>query len=405
MRFSDIRRIFSDQPWFDFEMVRAISGEQPDCLRTELYRWRKSGKLTELRRGFFTLRKPVPARGGPSAGDFGAVLAAPLYSPSYLSGAWALRFWGAMKSQAPAAAPEYTSVTSRPPAQFENSFGLYRYDTLPVELHFGIREAEMGGHKIRVAGPEKAFLDLCFVEGCEWDGDRIASLGLDAEFFDMDALASLARRTHRPRLIRAAKTLAKLSPAAKGKSADSGAESDVERIGENSPVKLFATALRSLHESQALTALAFQAGTGREQSMLFDFGLPIGNITLCDFITLCDIDSAGLEFSLLSKKGYKPESWLFAMRRKFRFMGVSARIAFARRGDIHSGWIKFPGLAREDARRPPDIRVTIHAKPLPEGLKTHVARLVEHEGERFAVLILKSPPSGCDPVAPDRREV
>ena len=46
-----------------------------------------------------------------------------LHAPSYLSGPWALSFYGVI----PESVPVYTSVTTRTPREYENPFGVFSY--------------------------------------------------------------------------------------------------------------------------------------------------------------------------------------------------------------------------------------------------------------------------------------
>jgi len=217
MKFNDVVRFFGDRAWFDFEMVHLISGEASACVHTELYRWRESGKLIELRRGLFTLAEPWRHE----AID-GAALAGALYPPSYLSGAWALRRYGLLPVGAEAGAPagtgdsggleggqpEFNSVTARPAKVFDNAFGRFYYTTFPRDLLFGTRTEAIGGRPVRVACPEKALLDYWFIEGGEWDEERIERAGFARGGFgggplDLERLEALAARAGRPRLARA----------------------------------------------------------------------------------------------------------------------------------------------------------------------------------------------------------
>lgn len=231
MKFDDLLRFFADKAWFDFEMVLLVSGEGPASVHTELYRWRQAGKVLELRRGLFTLAEPWR-----HARLDGSCLAGPLYPPSYLSGRWLLARYGMMSAGATATAgsgAEYTSVTARPAKVFENVFGRYEYATLPRDLLFGSVSDDIGGIRVRVALPEKALLDFCFVEGGEWDEERFESAGKNPappapgqfglQQLDLVRLEGLAARTGRPRLVRAAgaflryaKRRGALSPAGAG---------------------------------------------------------------------------------------------------------------------------------------------------------------------------------------------
>jgi len=202
MKFDDLLRNFGNNAWFDFEMVLLLSGENAECVHTELYRWRQAGKLIELRRGMFTLAEPW--RHGRVEG---AELAGPLYQPSYISGRWVLVRGGVMEAAAGIAAAgilEFTSVTARPAKVFENVFGRYSYATLPRDLLFGSGAEEIEGCQVRVACPEKALLDFCFASGGEWDEGRFEAAGMDPEPIDLERLGALAARADRPRLARAA---------------------------------------------------------------------------------------------------------------------------------------------------------------------------------------------------------
>lgn len=97
---------------------------------------------------------------------------------------------------------------------------------------------------------------------------------------------------------------------------------------------------------------------------------------------------AGLEFALLDKKDYKPERWLFAAKRRLRFMGLDPRIAFARKLSVHQGWVKVPGLLAdaglpEDAAEPLGVRIQINLAPPENGVAT--VDIVERFGLRFGV--------------------
>ncbi len=257
MKFKDLLRLFGHRAWFDFEMIRLASGEAAECVHTEVYRWRRTGKLIELRRGLFVLAEPWRKQ---NIG--GAELAEPIYPPSYLSGRWALGYWGLL-SAAPGL--EYSSASARPARVFTNAFGSYSYFTLPRDLLFGTTSlpggavftqsrvprpasaapgtlrAEPAGPPAngslevlafgtclpRIALPEKALLDLCFIEGGEWDAARFAGLGLSihsddpgppapspgganarsAPGIDPERFRAMAERSGRPRLIKAAKAL------------------------------------------------------------------------------------------------------------------------------------------------------------------------------------------------------
>lgn len=135
-----------------------------------------------------------------------------------------------------------------------------------------------------------------------------------------------------------------------------------------------AVTLRSLHESGAFASLCL---TG-DAALRFAGGLGSGHAGY----------ATDLEFRLVDKKGYRPEQWFFTVRRRLRSMGLDARIAFARRGPIHSGWIKVSGLLAEAGLSPsPDealgFNIVIGITPL-ERAACRV-KVVEAAGECFAL--------------------
>ena len=105
-------------------------------------------------------------------------------------------------------------------------------------------------------------------------------------------------------------------------------------------------------------------------------------------VALASEGEAGLEFALLDKKDYKPERWLFAAKRRLRFMGLDPRIAFARKLTVHQGWVKVPGLLAEaglpeDPADPLGVRIVFNIAPL-AAPATSVA-IEERLGLRFGI--------------------
>ena len=131
-----------------------------------------------------------------------------------------------------------------------------------------------------------------------------------------------------------------------------------------------AATLRSLHESGAFSSLCLTGGAAER------------------FALGSESPAENLEFVLADKAGYGPEKWLFKAQRYLRFMGLEARIAFARKASVHAGWIKVTGLLAEAglSSSPADalgFRISI-ALQTPEGMARKV-KLVEAAGECFAL--------------------
>jgi len=95
-----------------------------------------------------------------------------LYKPSYLSTYWALGYCGLI----PERVAVCTSVTTRVPREFTNDFGVFRYSNIKQDLFFGYKSVSMDRHKVLLAEPEKALLDLCHLERRAWDRARMSGM-------------------------------------------------------------------------------------------------------------------------------------------------------------------------------------------------------------------------------------
>lgn len=155
------------QAWFDFASLVQLSGEKREQLRIQLHRWRAAGKLVPLRRGMYAIAETYrKAEVDP------AVLAGSLYGPSYLSLHWALQFHGLI----PEAVHELTSVTTRQTKRFDNAYGRFSYRNLKQERFWGYRRQETGTGAILLASPEKALIDLWYLEPGAWDVARMEGM-------------------------------------------------------------------------------------------------------------------------------------------------------------------------------------------------------------------------------------
>ena len=137
-----------------------------------------------------------------------------------------------------------------------------------------------------------------------------------------------------------------------------------------------AATLRSLHEAGAFSSLCL---TGKAAERF-----------ACGSADYAE----GLDFLLVDKAGYSPEKWLFKAQRYLRFMGLDARIAFARKAASHAGWVKVTGLLAEaglaaSAGLSPlpaetiGFRIVIDISPIDAAMCK--VKLADVAGESFAV--------------------
>ena len=122
--------------------------------------------------------------------------------------------------------------------------------------------------------------------------------------------------------------------------------------------------LRSLHESEAFTSLAFVGGT----ALRFLENLPRF--------------SEDLDFSVVSPGAYDPEGWLAKVRRDLQFAGFDCRVTLNRRKTVNASWIRIAGLlkdARLSDRREQNlsIKLDIDTRP-PLGGQTRRTVIARH---------------------------
>ncbi|MDY0148966.1 MAG: hypothetical protein RBT03_02635 [Kiritimatiellia bacterium] len=183
------------QAFFDLAMVSQLFGEPRASLRVQLYRWASRGRLLPLRRGMYAWPESHRrVRLNPAA------LANALHTPSYLSGLWALGFYGLIPEQVVV----YTSVTTRVPRRYENPVGTFEYRHIKSGAFFGYQGMEIDGATVQVATAEKALLDFWHLSAGPWTPERMAEMRF--QNFDVvkpRRLEGQARRFRSPRLIAA----------------------------------------------------------------------------------------------------------------------------------------------------------------------------------------------------------
>ncbi len=195
MKFDRFIKEVGALPLFDLTLVVQVSGESKGHLLVQLHRWVRAGKVISLRRGLYTLAEAYRR-----ASLSPLTLANALYRPSYISGVWAMSFYGLI----PEKAAVLTSVTPRVTRSFRNPFGTFCYSSLKQAFFWGFGSREIQGSAVWMAEPEKALLDFWHLSAGEWTADRLREMrfqGLDG--VDMDRLNAYAGRWGAPRLVRA----------------------------------------------------------------------------------------------------------------------------------------------------------------------------------------------------------
>ncbi len=194
MNFDQLVNLTGGLPCFDLPLLVQAADDSREAIRVQLSRWMAQGRVIGLRRGMYALAEPYRR-----AKIVPAALAQHLYTPSYLSGLWALGYYDLI----PERVVWLTNVTPRVPRRFENPFGMFEYRNIKREAFFGYRTASLGGTEVRVAEPEKALLDHWHLTAGEWTVERLAEMRYqNTQGIDDTRLQAYAARFRSPRLDR-----------------------------------------------------------------------------------------------------------------------------------------------------------------------------------------------------------
>lgn len=195
MRFDELLRMAGDLPFFDLALVVQISGDRKDHLLVQLHRWARAGKVVSLRRGLYTLSATY-RRVSLSP----LVVANQLCTPSYLSGAWVLSFYGLI----PEKVTIFTNITPRVTRSFRNALGEFTYSNVKQDFFWGLMSREIQGSAVWIAEPEKALLDFWHLHHGEWTEDRMIEMRFqNHDSLDFSKLEYYGHRWGSPRLLRA----------------------------------------------------------------------------------------------------------------------------------------------------------------------------------------------------------
>ena len=196
MEFDSLLTIIRNDPVFESSLLLA-GNVDPNLIRVQLSRWVKTGKILQLRRGVYTIAPPYQ-KNNPHP----FLIANHLQKASYVSLQSALSFHGLI----PEVVNIITSVSTGRPERLETPLGTYEFRHIKRELLFGYQMTELGGQSAFVATPEKALLDLIYLQP---GGDSTAYLRelrlQNTEKLDKGLLIKHGRRFNTPKILNAVK--------------------------------------------------------------------------------------------------------------------------------------------------------------------------------------------------------
>jgi len=203
MEFAELVEIIGDEPLFETGLLLAGGVDAAD-IRRQLSRWKQTGKIYQLRRGLYCLAPPFQ-----KVNPHPFLVANRMLPASYVSLQSALAYYGMI----PEHASVTTSVTTSRPGRWQTPLGVFEFRHIQVGFFDGYRLVDLGQKQgAFIAGPEKALLDLVYLQPGGDSPDYLVELRLgNLNRLDWQVFERLARRIEKPKLIRLVKEMQKLA--------------------------------------------------------------------------------------------------------------------------------------------------------------------------------------------------
>ena len=168
-------------------------------------RWTQSGRLYQLRRGLYAIAPPYQ-----KVKPHPFLVANHLLKASYVSLQSAMAFYGLI----PDTIQRILSVGAGRPVRFETQMGTYEYRHVKTEVLRGYRMMDLHGQQALVATPEKAILDLVYLQTGGDSKEFIEELRLqNMELLNLDALRLQVEGFHMPKMRRVVDVILNLARA------------------------------------------------------------------------------------------------------------------------------------------------------------------------------------------------
>ena len=194
MDFERLLELIGDEPLFETGLLLA-GRVNPAAIRLQLGRWVKSGRIIQLRRGLYAIAPPYQ-----KIAPHPFHIANRLQRGSYVSLQTALAFHGYI----PEGVHQTLSVTSGRPGQFSTPLGNFVFRHIKPDLLRGYRMIDLDGQQAWAATPEKALLDLVYLQTGADSEAYLNELRLqNLDQLDVDLLASYRQVFGSPKMNRA----------------------------------------------------------------------------------------------------------------------------------------------------------------------------------------------------------
>ena len=174
MKYLDFHKAFSTLGCFDVNQVKMV---QTNFDRSALTRWMAAGYIVHLKNGLYAFKEWI------STPEADVIVANLMYRPSYVSLHSALAHYGMI----PEFVAHTTSVTTLKTVVFKNYLGTFDYRHIKPELFWGYQIIDTtSNRKTLMALPEKALLDLLYLNPSIKSEEDMAQLRLDEDYMAND---------------------------------------------------------------------------------------------------------------------------------------------------------------------------------------------------------------------------
>jgi len=194
--------LVGDEPVFETALL--LAGKvNPNIVRLQLTRWTKSGRVYQLRRGLYAIAPPYQ-----KVKPHPFLIANRMQRASYVSLQSALAYYGLIPDTVHAT----LSVTAGRPVRWETPLGVFEFRHIKPDLLRGYRMTDLHGQQALVAMPEKALLDLVYLQPGGDSAQYLRELRLqNLERLDMHELYRQAAIFNTPKLRRAVEAIIRLA--------------------------------------------------------------------------------------------------------------------------------------------------------------------------------------------------
>lgn len=200
MNWDKFLEIVGDLPLIDTENLLA-GVSKPSVIRVQISRWKKAGKIIQLKRGIYVLAKSYR-----KVEVYEQYIAAILKKPSYISLEKSLEYYNLI----PEAVKVYTSITTKRPCKFISELGIFDYKHIKSSLFWGYTAHTVNKQTAFIAVPEKALLDLCYLKNVRIDFNYLQELRLqNTEEININKLFEYAQRFKKPKIMHIAEIIGK----------------------------------------------------------------------------------------------------------------------------------------------------------------------------------------------------